>query len=46
MFDSLAGGRMELVTSIIGSLIAALLVYAFGVAIWIKRRVRDLVHER
>jgi hypothetical protein len=37
---------MELVTSIIGILIAVLLVYAFGVAIWIKRRVRNLAHER
>ncbi len=37
---------MELVTSIVASLIAALLVYALGVAIWIKRRVRSLEHER
>jgi hypothetical protein len=34
------------VTSIIGTLIAALFVYALGVAIWIKSRVRDLDHER
>lgn len=37
---------MELVTSIIGSLIGGLLLYAFGVAVWIKRRVRNFPHER